>query len=141
MQEGPERRDYSCNTFCRAACSGMGEKSRRCVQGGFFQRLEFMEVEKTRKKVESQCICDEDGRLLRDKDGSHRRWARFFDSQLRWAPASPLSFHSKPPRPISPNRSCFLACYTTFFPSPFPGLLVSRLGRSALIDISSLLYE
>ena len=38
-----------------------------------------MEVEETRK-VDSQCIRDEDGRLLRDKDLIAQRWARFFHS-------------------------------------------------------------
>ena len=40
-----------------------------------------MEVEETRK-VDSQCIRDEDGRLLRDKDLIAQRWARFFHSLL-----------------------------------------------------------
>ena len=30
------------------------------------------------KKVESQCVCDEEGRLLRDKGRIRERWVRFF---------------------------------------------------------------
>ena len=48
---------------------------------GFFQHFKSMEMKETRK-VESQCIRDEDGRLLRDKDLITKRWARFFPSQL-----------------------------------------------------------
>ena len=40
-----------------------------------------MEVEDTRK-VEFQCIRDEDGRLLRDKDLITQKWARLFHSLL-----------------------------------------------------------
>ena len=43
--------------------------------------LKSMEVEETRK-VESQCIRDEDGRLVRDKNLITQRWARFFQSLL-----------------------------------------------------------
>ena len=40
-----------------------------------------MEMEETRK-VGSQCIRDEEGRLLRDKDLITQRWARLFRSLL-----------------------------------------------------------
>ena len=43
------------------------EKLRRRDQRGFFQHLISTETEETRK-VESRCIRDEDGRILRDKD-------------------------------------------------------------------------
>ena len=59
----------------------MEEQIRRRDQRGFFQHLKSMEVEETRK-VESRCIRDEDGRLLRDKDLINQRWARFFHSLL-----------------------------------------------------------
>ena len=59
----------------------MEEQLRRRDQRGFFQHLKSMEVEETRK-VDSQCIRDEDGRLLRDKDLIAQRWARFFHSLL-----------------------------------------------------------
>ena len=59
----------------------MEEQLRRRDQRGFFQHLKSMEVEETRK-VESRCIRDEDGRILRDKDLINQRWARFFHSLL-----------------------------------------------------------
>ena len=59
----------------------MEEQSRRRNQRGFFQHLKFMEVEETRK-VESQCIRDEDGRCLRNKDLITQRWARVLHSLL-----------------------------------------------------------
>ena len=59
----------------------MEEQLRRRNQRGFFQHLKSMEVEETRK-VEPQCIRDEDGRLLRDKDLINQRWAKFFHSLL-----------------------------------------------------------
>ena len=34
------------------------------------------------KKVESQCVCDEEGRLLHDKGRIRERWVRFFRSLL-----------------------------------------------------------
>ena len=40
-----------------------------------------MQLEKT-KKVESQCIRDEEGRLLRDRGRIRERWVRFFRSLL-----------------------------------------------------------
>ena len=40
-----------------------------------------MQLEKTRK-VESQCVRDEEGRLLRDKGRIHEEWVRFFRSLL-----------------------------------------------------------
>ena len=40
-----------------------------------------MQLEET-KKVESQCIRDEEGRLLRDKGRIRERWVRFFRSLL-----------------------------------------------------------
>ena len=46
-----------------------------------YRRDKSMEVEET-GKVESQCIRDEDGRLLWDKDLITQKWARFFHSLL-----------------------------------------------------------
>ena len=40
-----------------------------------------MELEET-KKVESQCVRDEEGKLLRDKGRIRERWVRFFRSLL-----------------------------------------------------------
>ena len=40
-----------------------------------------MQLEET-KKVESQCIRDEEGRLLRDEGRIRERWVRFFRSLL-----------------------------------------------------------
>ena len=40
-----------------------------------------MQLEET-KKVESQCVRDEEGRLLRDKGRIRERWVRFFRSLL-----------------------------------------------------------
>ena len=50
-------------------------------QHGFFQNIKSMQLEET-KKVESQCVRVEEGRLLRDKGRIRWRWVRFFCSLL-----------------------------------------------------------
>ena len=50
-------------------------------QHGFFQNIKPVQPEET-KKVESQCVHDEEGRLLRDKGRIRERWVRFFRSLL-----------------------------------------------------------
>ena len=40
-----------------------------------------LQLEET-KKVESQCFCDKEGRLLRDEGRVRERWAQFFRSLL-----------------------------------------------------------
>ena len=50
-------------------------------QHGFFQNIKSVQLEET-KKVESQCVRDEEGRLLRDKGRICERWVRFFRSLL-----------------------------------------------------------
>ena len=45
-------------------------------QHRFFQNINSMQLEET-KKVESQCVRDEEGRLLRDKGRIRERWVRF----------------------------------------------------------------
>ena len=50
-------------------------------QHGFFQNIKALQVEET-KKVESQCVRDEEGRLLREKGRICERWVRFFRSLL-----------------------------------------------------------
>ena len=42
-------------------------------QHGFYQNIKSVQLEKTRK-VESQCVCDEGGRLLGDKGRIRERW-------------------------------------------------------------------
>ena len=50
-------------------------------QHGFFQNIKSVQLEET-KKVESQCVRDEEGTLLRDKGRIRGRWVRFFRSLL-----------------------------------------------------------
>ena len=50
-------------------------------QHGFFQNIKSVELEET-KKVKSQCVRDEEGRLLRDKGRIREKWVRFFRSLL-----------------------------------------------------------
>ena len=50
-------------------------------QHGFFQNIKSVQLEET-KKVESQCVREEEGRLLRDKGRIRERWVRFFRSLL-----------------------------------------------------------
>ena len=50
-------------------------------QHGFFQNIKSVQLEET-KKVESQCVCDEEERLLHDKGRIQERWVRFFRSVL-----------------------------------------------------------
>ena len=51
-------------------------------QHRFFQNIKLMQLEETKKKVESQCVRDEGGRLLHDKGRIRERWVRFFRSLL-----------------------------------------------------------
>ena len=51
-------------------------------QHGFFQNIKSVQLEET-KKVESQCVCDEEGRLLRDKGRIRERCVRCFRSLLQ----------------------------------------------------------
>ena len=50
-------------------------------QHGFFQNIKSVQLEKT-KTVESQCVLDEERRLLREKGRIRERWVRFFRSLL-----------------------------------------------------------
>ena len=50
-------------------------------QHGFFQNIQSVQLKET-KKVESQCVRDEEGRLLRNEGRVRERWVRFFDSLL-----------------------------------------------------------
>ena len=50
-------------------------------QHGFFQNIKSVQLEET-KKVESQCVRNEEERLLRDKGRIRERWVRFFRSLL-----------------------------------------------------------
>ena len=50
-------------------------------QHGFFQNIKSVQLGET-KKVESQCVCDEEERLLRDKGRIRERWVGFFRSLL-----------------------------------------------------------
>ena len=50
-------------------------------QHGFFQNIKSVQLKET-KKVESQRVCDEEGRLLLDKVCVRERWVRFFRSLL-----------------------------------------------------------
>ena len=57
------------------------KQSRVGDQHGFFQNIKSVRLEET-KKVESLCVRDEEGRLLRGKGRIRERWARFFRSLL-----------------------------------------------------------
>ena len=50
-------------------------------QHRFLQNIKSVQLEET-KKVESQCVRDEGGNLLRDKGRIRERWVRFFRSLL-----------------------------------------------------------
>ena len=50
-------------------------------QHGFFQNIKSVQLEET-KKVESRCVRDAGGRLLRDKGCIREGWVRFFRSLL-----------------------------------------------------------
>ena len=54
-------------------------------QHGFSQNIKSVQLEDT-KKVESQCVRDEGGRLLRNSGRIHERWVRFFRSLLNSKP-------------------------------------------------------
>ena len=50
-------------------------------QNGFFQNIKSVQLEET-KTVESQCVRDEEERLLRDNGRIRKRWGRFFRALL-----------------------------------------------------------
>ena len=50
-------------------------------QHGYFQNIKLVQLEET-KKVESQSVRDEEGRLLRNKGRIRERWVRIFRSLL-----------------------------------------------------------
>ena len=52
-------------------------------QHGFFQNIKSVQLEET-NKVKSQCVRDEEGRLLRDKGRIRERWVRLFRSLLNF---------------------------------------------------------
>ena len=52
-------------------------------QHEFFQNIKSVQLEET-KKVESQCVRDEEGRLLRGKGRIRERWVRLFRSLLKF---------------------------------------------------------
>ena len=58
-----------------------GREDGGCENVAHFQNIKSVQLEET-KKVESQCIRDEGGRLLRDKGRIRERWVRFFRSLL-----------------------------------------------------------
>ena len=51
-------------------------------QHGFFQTITAVQLEET-NKLESQCVRDDGGRLLRDKVRIRERWVRFIRSLLK----------------------------------------------------------
>ena len=57
------------------------EQLRMGDQHGFFQNIKSVQLEET-NKIESQCVRDKEGRLLRDKGRTRERWVRFFCSLL-----------------------------------------------------------
>ena len=59
----------------------MAKQLRMGDQHRFFHNNKSVQLEET-KKVESQCVRDEGGRLLRDKERIHERWVRIFRSLL-----------------------------------------------------------
>ena len=63
-------------------------------QHGFFQDIKSVQLEET-KKVESQCVRDEGGRLLRDKGRIRERRVRFFRSLLNCLIRHARSRHSE----------------------------------------------
>ena len=77
-----------CNWLKRVRCAAVVRFFERHVvelekqlrmgdQHGFFQNIKSVQLEET-KKVESPCIRDEEGRLLRNKGRIRVRWVRFF---------------------------------------------------------------
>ena len=51
------------------------------ISTDIFQNIKSVQLKET-KKVESQCVRDEEGTLLRDKGRIHKRWVSFFRSLL-----------------------------------------------------------
>ena len=72
--------DNANESFLGRHVQGMEEALRRRDQRGLFQRLKPLNIEDTRK-VSSQYIRDEEGRILRDP-GPLGRGARFFGTLL-----------------------------------------------------------
>ena len=73
--------DDAYGRFLERHVQGMEEDLRQLDQRGLFQRLKPLDMEDTRK-VSSQYIRDEEGRVLRDPGFVLGRWARFFGTHL-----------------------------------------------------------
>ena len=57
-------------------------------QHGLLQNIKSVQLEET-KKVESQWVRDEEGRLLRDEGRIRERWVLFFRSLVNWRTLNP----------------------------------------------------
>ena len=64
-------------------CHAVKLEKQLCIgdRHGLFQNIKLMQLEET-KKVESQCVRGEEGRLLQEKGRIRKRWVRFFRSLL-----------------------------------------------------------
>ena len=82
----------ACNWLTKVRSAAVGRFFERHVvelekqlhvgdQHGFFQHIKSVQLKET-KKVESHCVRDEEGRLLRDKKHIRKRWVRIFRSLL-----------------------------------------------------------
>ena len=80
-------------------------------QHGYFQNIKLVQLEET-KKVESQSVRDEEGRLLRNKGRIRERWVRIFRSLLTLIRTCSIptsrrgcrSIKSRVPSELSPRR-------------------------------------
>ena len=79
MKLAEESAKCSSRSFFRAPRVALEKQLRMADQHGFFQNIKSVQLEET-KKVESQCVRDEGGRLLRDKGRIREKWVRFFRS-------------------------------------------------------------
>ena len=80
------------------------EQLRMRDQHGFFQNIKSVQLEET-KKVESQCVRDKEGRLLRDKGRIRARWVRLFRSLLN-SKSDMLDPRHPEEAAAAPSREC-----------------------------------
>ena len=82
MQLVGESAKCSSRSFLERHVVELEKHLRMGDQHEFFQNIKSVQLLEEAKKVESQCVRDEEGRLLRDKGRIRERWMRLFCSLL-----------------------------------------------------------
>ena len=90
-------------SFISSSTSSLSWRSSCAWETSTDQNIKSEQLEET-KKVDSQCVCDEEGRLRYDKGRIRVRWVRFFRSLLN-AKSDMLDLHIPKRLPQHPVAS------------------------------------